>query len=93
MGSSTPAIYQDEETKPSDAVTEKKATEASLSHTRVPSRYFIVKSLSVDDLEISRQNSIWATQTHNEKQLNEAYEVSSVPPPDKSCRQGRILDR
>ncbi|OJI87648.1 hypothetical protein ASPTUDRAFT_36494 [Aspergillus tubingensis CBS 134.48] len=74
MGSSTPAIYQDEETKPSDAVTEKKATEGSLSHARVPSRYFIVKSLSVDDLEISRQNNIWATQTHNEKQLNEAYE-------------------
>ncbi|EHA27234.1 hypothetical protein ASPNIDRAFT_141605, partial [Aspergillus niger ATCC 1015] len=64
----------DEETKLSDAVTENKATEGSLSHSRVPSRYFIVKSLTVDDLELSRQNNIWATQTHNEKQLNEAYE-------------------
>lgn len=48
---------------------------------KVPNRYFIVKSMTVEDLEISRQSGIWATQTHNEINLNLAYEVSSVPPP------------
>lgn len=39
-------------------------------------RYFIVKSLTVDDLELSKQSGIWATQTHNEISLNQAFEVS-----------------
>jgi RNA recognition motif-containing protein len=39
-------------------------------------RYFIVKSLTVDDLELSKQSGIWATQTHNETSLNQAFEVS-----------------
>lgn len=38
-------------------------------------RYFIVKSLTVEDLELSVRNGIWATQSHNEEALNEAYEV------------------
>ncbi|KAL1999750.1 hypothetical protein VTN02DRAFT_4067 [Thermoascus thermophilus] len=41
---------------------------------RVPERFFIVKSLTVEDLELSRQSGIWATQTHNEANLNRAYE-------------------
>lgn len=45
---------------------------------KMPNRYFIVKSMTVEDLESSRQSSIWATQTHNEVNLNLAYEVSSV---------------
>lgn len=45
---------------------------------KVPNRYFIVKSMTVEDLESSRQRSIWATQTHNEVNLNLAYGVSSV---------------
>jgi hypothetical protein len=43
---------------------------------RVPERFFIVKSLTVEDLEGSRQSGVWATQTHNEVTLNEAYDVS-----------------
>lgn len=39
-------------------------------------RYFIVKSLTVEDLELSKQSGIWATQTHNETNLNHAFEVS-----------------
>lgn len=46
--------------------------------SRMPARYFIVKSLAVDDLELSKQNGIWATQVHNEANLNQAYEVSAV---------------
>ncbi|KAF4987079.1 hypothetical protein F66182_16775 [Fusarium sp. NRRL 66182] len=43
--------------------------------SRVPDRYFIVKSLTLEDLELSRRSGIWATQTHNEAALNRAYEV------------------
>lgn len=38
-------------------------------------RFFIVKSLTVEDLEASVRNGIWATQAHNEVTLNEAYAV------------------
>lgn len=45
--------------------------------SRVADRYFIVKSLTVQDLELSKQSGIWATQTHNETNLNHAFEVST----------------
>ncbi|PYH47294.1 putative YT521-B-like splicing factor [Aspergillus saccharolyticus JOP 1030-1] len=48
--------------------------ESRRANARISSRYFVVKSLTIDDLEHSRQSNIWATQTHNEDQLNEAYE-------------------
>lgn len=38
-------------------------------------KFFIVKSLTVEDLELSVRNSVWATQSHNEEALNKAYEV------------------
>jgi len=38
-------------------------------------KFFIVKSLTVEDLELSVRNGIWATQSHNEEALNKAYEV------------------
>lgn len=38
-------------------------------------KYFIVKSLTLQDLESSVRNGIWATQSHNEEALNKAYEV------------------
>jgi hypothetical protein len=40
-------------------------------------KFFIVKSLTVEDLELSVRNGIWATQSHNEEALNKAYEVCS----------------
>lgn len=46
--------------------------------TRVPARYFILKSLTLQDLEISTRTGIWATQTHNEELLSNAYNVSST---------------
>lgn len=39
-------------------------------------KFFIVKSLTVEDLEMSVRNGIWATQSHNEEALNKAYKVS-----------------
>lgn len=40
-------------------------------------RVFVLKSLTLQDLERSVKNSVWATQPHNEPMLNEAFEVSS----------------
>jgi hypothetical protein len=39
-------------------------------------KYFIVKSLTLQDLELSVRNGIWATQSHNEDALNKAFNVS-----------------
>ncbi|KAF7878883.1 hypothetical protein EAF04_000086 [Stromatinia cepivora] len=39
-------------------------------------KYFVVKSLTVEDLELSVRNGIWATQTHNEEALNKAYQIA-----------------
>lgn len=38
-------------------------------------KYFIVKSLTLQDLELSVRNGIWATQSHNEEALNKAFDV------------------
>lgn len=43
---------------------------------KVPEKFFIVKSLTMQDLEASVRNGVWATQTHNEAALNNAFEVS-----------------
>lgn len=54
-----------------------KATEASQpADASVNDKYFVVKSLTVEDLELSVRNGIWATQGHNEDALNKAYEVN-----------------
>lgn len=49
--------------------------EAHTSSTSA-NKYFIVKSLTLQDLELSIRNGIWATQSHNEDILNKAYQVS-----------------
>ncbi|UKZ46653.1 hypothetical protein TrVGV298_000859 [Trichoderma virens] len=36
-------------------------------------RFFILKSLTIDDLELSVRTGIWATQSHNEETLNGAF--------------------
>ena len=45
---------------------------------RTKEKYFIVKSLTVEDLELSVRNGIWATQAHNEAALKKAFEVSLI---------------
>jgi hypothetical protein len=41
-------------------------------------RFFILKSLTVDDLELSVRTGIWATQSHNEETLTNAFKVSKL---------------
>ncbi|OQU94752.1 RNA recognition motif aka RRM, RBD, or RNP domain-containing protein isoform 1 [Cladophialophora immunda] len=43
---------------------------------KVKERFFVVKSLTIDDLERSVVSGIWATQAHNEAVLNNAYRTA-----------------
>lgn len=50
---------------------------------KIADKYFIMKSLTVEDMELSVRNGIWATQAHNEEALNKAFEVGhprTIPP-------------
>lgn len=63
------------------APTAQASTDNSVAHTnspttKVPEKFFIVKSLTLQDLEASVRNGIWATQSHNESTLNEAYNAA-----------------
>ncbi|KAL5519908.1 hypothetical protein ACEPAG_1568 [Sanghuangporus baumii] len=42
-----------------------------------PKRYFILKSLTQHDLDLSVEKGVWATQPHNETVLNQAFRNSS----------------
>lgn len=48
---------------------------AELGTDKTKEKYFIVKSLTVEDLELSVRNGTWATQAHNEVALNKAYQA------------------
>ncbi|KAL2157418.1 hypothetical protein VTH06DRAFT_6110 [Thermothelomyces fergusii] len=39
-------------------------------------RFFVLKSLTVEDLELSVRTKTWATQSHNEETLNTAFKTS-----------------
>ncbi|KAL8817782.1 MAG: hypothetical protein Q9223_003457, partial [Gallowayella weberi] len=45
------------------------------SSTKAADKFFIMKSLTVEDMELSIRNSIWATQAHNEEALNKAFDT------------------
>ncbi|KAL5524411.1 hypothetical protein ACEPAF_9551 [Sanghuangporus sanghuang] len=51
-------------------------TSGFLSHY-FPKRYFILKSLTQYDLDLSVEKGVWATQPHNETVLNQAFRNSS----------------
>lgn len=55
----------------------RKSGEESRQTSSAKDKYFVVKSLTLQDLELSVRNGIWATQSHNEEVLNKAYEVSA----------------
>jgi hypothetical protein len=38
-------------------------------------KFFVLKSLTVESLELSVRSRVWATQSHNEATLNKAYQV------------------
>lgn len=57
---------------------EHSTTTASGGAAAYHDRFFILKSLTVDDLELSVRTGIWATQSHNEETLNTAFKVSRI---------------
>ncbi|KAI9880647.1 MAG: hypothetical protein M1830_001651 [Pleopsidium flavum] len=58
------------EAKATTAVSSKEGNQLA----KASEKFFIVKSLTVEDLELSVRNGIWATQAHNEAALNKAFE-------------------
>jgi len=52
----------------------KEAAPAAEGGSALKDRFFILKSLTVEDLELSVRTSLWATQSHNERALNNAFE-------------------
>ncbi|GJJ13462.1 hypothetical protein Clacol_007716 [Clathrus columnatus] len=52
------------------------STNSSLLRNYFPKRYFILKSLTPYDLNLSIQNGVWATQPHNQGVLDQAYRTS-----------------
>jgi len=60
---------------PAPVVADSKSISAG-DGTHVKDRFFILKSLTMEDLELSVRTGIWATQAHNEETLNNAFKVS-----------------
>ncbi|KAL1692521.1 YT521-B-like domain-containing protein [Schizophyllum commune] len=52
------------------------STNSSLLASHFPKRYFILKSLTQYDLDLSVEKGVWATQKHNEGILDQAYRTS-----------------
>lgn len=85
------AMSGDEEEAIATTPTVSEATEATvvgmqphLAEQIVKEKFFIVKSLTVEDLERSVSSGIWATQAHNEETLNHAYKVRTTTPANKA---------
>ncbi|KAK9595320.1 hypothetical protein V6Z93_005092 [Aspergillus fumigatus] len=55
---------------------ETEASTTRYSAHRITDRYFIMKSHTVEHLEMSRKTGVWATQTHNQDSLNQAFKES-----------------
>lgn len=56
--------------------TDTQTTSSNPAATKVPEKFFIVKSLTLQDLEASVRNGIWATQSHNESTLDQAFSAA-----------------
>ncbi|KAG0700271.1 YT521-B-like domain-containing protein [Suillus ampliporus] len=53
------------------------STTSSFLSRHFPRRFFILKSLTQFDLDLSVENGLWATQQHNEAILDQAYRTSN----------------
>ncbi|KAF9222954.1 hypothetical protein BS17DRAFT_735113 [Gyrodon lividus] len=52
------------------------STNSSFLAHNFPKRFFILKSLTQSDLDLSVERGVWATQRHNEAILDQAYRTS-----------------
>jgi hypothetical protein len=85
----TPSASASEVGSPNPASAQQAAPKAS--NTGVDGiqqdRFFVLKSLTTEDLELSVHTGVWATQSHNEETLNKAFKVSITR--DNSTVEGR----
>lgn len=72
------SITPDSDTKPKEGEEEAGEPKTADDASGTKDKFFIVKSLTVEDLELSVRNGIWATQSHNEDALNKAYQVKGT---------------
>jgi hypothetical protein len=56
--------------------TDTQTTSSTTAATKALEVFFIVKSLTLQDLEASVLNGVWATQSHNEPRLNQAFNTA-----------------
>ncbi|KAH9221578.1 YT521-B-like domain-containing protein [Leptodontidium sp. 2 PMI_412] len=70
------SITPDSDTKPKEGEEETGEPKTADDASGTKDKFFIVKSLTVEDLELSVRNGIWATQSHNEDALNKAYQTA-----------------
>ncbi|KIM28730.1 hypothetical protein M408DRAFT_307280 [Serendipita vermifera MAFF 305830] len=54
------------------------STNSGMLSKYFPIRYFILKSLTQHDLDLSVERGLWATQTHNQEVLDQAYRTSQT---------------
>lgn len=59
---------------PRDTV-EEDVVQVQIMPRKAEEKFFVLKSLTVEDLDASVRNGSWATQSHNEAVLNAAYQV------------------
>ena len=73
-----PIIEDEVSSSPENTITPDTELKQALSQTITrdnKERFFILKSLTVEDLDLSVRNGVWATQSHNESALNDAFHV------------------
>lgn len=54
---------------------ENKSDKLSEVKDEIMPRFFVMKSFSQYDIDVSMERNIWATQPHNERKLNDAFDV------------------
>lgn len=71
----TPSPVDDSRSKKVAEDVDKAASTSGEDISLPKDKFFVVKSLTVEDLQLSVRNGIWATQSHNEESLNQAFRV------------------
>ncbi|KAI9759443.1 MAG: hypothetical protein M4579_002357 [Chaenotheca gracillima] len=72
----SPGALSEKDVEEPDATESKQETPQERPAYLAKDKYFVVKSLTMEDLELSVRNGVWATQSHNEAALNKAYETA-----------------
>lgn len=66
---------EDSASAPESSTQQQDLEEAMRANSHAARRYFIMKSLTVEELQAAERDLKWATQEHNGPRLNQAFEV------------------